>query len=132
MGDEWLEFARFMERDRTFSMSASEYFRRNCWVGVSPYAAQQLPGGTLVHRDESEFQVTAEHAMFGVDYPHFETIFPNTATQIAELTATPGITEDELRGVLSTNAAEVYGFDLDALSPVVERIGFELGALATA
>jgi predicted TIM-barrel fold metal-dependent hydrolase len=130
MGDDWLAFARFMERDRMFSMLASEYFERNCWVGVSPYTPVQLPMGTLVHHDPAEWQVSGNHAMFGVDYPHFETIFPDTAIQVAGLVASPGITERELRGILYDNAAEVYGFERDVLEPHVERVGFELDELA--
>jgi hypothetical protein len=130
MGDEWLEFARFMERDRMFSLSASQYFERNCWVGVSPYAPEQLPNGAFARGDEDTFQVSSHHAMFGVDYPHFETIFPNTATRVEGLAASPGITTDELHGILYANAAEVYGFDLTALEPDVQRIGFEVDELA--
>jgi hypothetical protein len=30
---------------------------------------------------------------------------------------------DETQAMLGTNAAEVYGFDVDALAPLAERIG---------
>ena len=129
MGDEWLGFARFMQRERPFSMIASEYFERNCWVGVSPYTPAQLPMGTLVQQDTPKWEVSGNHAMFGVDYPHFETIFPNTPTQVAELVASPGITDDELRGILYANAADLYGFDLAALEADVQRAGFDLSDL---
>jgi predicted TIM-barrel fold metal-dependent hydrolase len=131
-GDDWLAFSRFMQRDRPFTMIASEYFERNCWVGVSPYTPAQLPMGTLVQHDTAQFQVSGNHAMFGVDYPHFETIFPDTPTQVAGLAASPGITDDELRGILYANAADLYGFDLAALDVDVQRAGFDLTELASA
>jgi hypothetical protein len=31
--------------------------------------------------------------------------------------------EDEARAILGLNAAELYGLDVDALGPLVERIG---------
>ena len=62
--------------------------------------------------------------MFGVDYPHFETIFPGTANEVAQLVDDPSVTEADARKILYGNAAEVYGFDLGALRPHIDRIGF--------
>jgi hypothetical protein len=33
------------------------------------------------------------------------------------------VPEKELRGILGENAAKLYGFDLDALAPLVARYG---------
>ena len=68
--------------------------------------------------------------MFGVDYPHPETIFPSVMDQAKELVANPHVTEDDARKVLYENAAELYHFDLAALQPHVDRVGFELEDLA--
>ncbi|MFI5048041.1 MAG: amidohydrolase family protein, partial [Acidimicrobiia bacterium] len=130
-GDDWLAFSRFMQRERPFSGLASDYWNQNCWVGVSPYTPAQLPMGTRLPESGAgeEFSVTGDRAMFGVDYPHFETIYPRTPTQVANLAASPGITDDEVRTILYGNAAEVYGFDLAALEPDVQRVGFDLSDL---
>ena len=64
--------------------------------------------------------------MFGVDYPHFESIYPSTSEQLAALVDEPSVTEADARRVLFENAADVYRFDVDALQPHVERVGFEL------
>jgi hypothetical protein len=70
--------------------------------------------------------IGVDAAMFGVDYPQFESIFERTMGEVANLVATPGVTEDDARRILLENAADVYNFDLDVLQPHAERIGFEL------
>ena len=69
--------------------------------------------------------------MFGVDYPHFESIFPGTADTVALLLDTPTLTDDDARRILFDTAADVYGFDRDVLQPVVDRVGFELDDVRT-
>jgi hypothetical protein len=59
--------------------------------------------------------------MWGNDYPHHEGSYPYTKLAVRLLFS--GLPEDEARKVLGTNAAEVYGFDLDALQPIADRIG---------
>ena len=43
---------------------------------------------------------------------------------LAELLSHPAIDETMARKVLYENTARVYGFDLDALAPHMERVGF--------
>src|SRR5262249_48331201 len=64
--------------------------------------------------------------MFGVDFPQAESIFDRTMGEVATLMSAPGVTDDDARRVLMQTAAQVYGFDLDALQPHVDRIGFDL------
>ena len=64
--------------------------------------------------------------MFGVDYPHFESIVPNAMEKVAGLAGCPSVTDDDVRKILFDNAAEVYHFDLEVLQPHVDRVGFEL------
>ena len=70
--------------------------------------------------------------MFGVDYPHFESIFPGTGEHVDNLLGHPHITTEVARKILCENAARVYGFDLGRLQADIDRVGFELvpGALA--
>jgi len=90
----------------------SEYFARNCWVSAS------FP---------SPVEAGARHAigvdrfMWGSDYPHDEATFPHTREALRRSFA--DAPEAELRQILATNAAEVYGFDLAALAPLAARVG---------
>ena len=70
--------------------------------------------------------------MFGLDYPHFESTFSRTKRWIQSTLGTTGTTEDELRQILSVNAAEVFGFDLEQLQPIADRVGFDTAELLTA
>jgi predicted TIM-barrel fold metal-dependent hydrolase len=131
MGDDWMAFARFMQRERSVSKLASEYIGLNCFVGVSPFDARQLPIDQLVGKDGDQnalpgFHIGADAAMFGVDYPHFESMVPHTFEKVASLVENPSVTREDAQKILFENAAEFYGFDLAVLQPDIDRVGFEI------
>ncbi|HUJ67349.1 MAG TPA: amidohydrolase family protein [Acidimicrobiales bacterium] len=135
--DDWMAFARFMNRDRTVKRLASEYIGENCFVGVSPFDPRQLAIDQLVGKDEDSaplegFHIGADAAMFGVDYPHFESFVPHTLDKVALLAGHPSVTPDDSVKILYQNAATLFGFDLGLLQPHVERVGFELETVAAA
>jgi predicted TIM-barrel fold metal-dependent hydrolase len=98
--------------DGLLRMKPSEYFERNCFVGVS-----------FPNRSEAEAMRTIgiHKTMWGSDYPHHEGTYPYT-TEGLRLAFSDWDAED-VRQVTSRTAAEVYGFDLDALAPIAERVG---------
>jgi predicted TIM-barrel fold metal-dependent hydrolase len=100
------------------TMKPSEYFERNCWVG------------TFLTRDEvlARHDVGIGNLMWTSDYPHPEGTWPDSRNLIIE--AFKGIPEYETRAMLGGNAAEVFGFDIDALAPITERVGPEIAILA--
>jgi hypothetical protein len=60
-------------------------------------------------------------AMWGTDYPHPEGTWPNT---IARLRSDFGdVPVGDTRQMLGETAARCYGFDLDALRPIADKIG---------
>ena len=100
------------------SLSPSEYFARNCFVGAS-----FMPE----HEGRFRHQIGVYSLMWGSDYPHLEGTWPNT---MKALNATFGeYPEDEIRAILSLNAARAYGFDLAALQPIADRIGPSIAAI---
>jgi predicted TIM-barrel fold metal-dependent hydrolase len=131
--DDWMAFARYLRREARFSRLPSEYWESNCYAGISPFSPMQVPVGKLGSRYEpqpGEFAIRCAKSMFGIDYPHFESIYPATRQQAAALAAEPSITEDDLRRILFGNAAEVYGFDTDALRPVIGRAALDFSPAA--
>ncbi len=82
----------------------SEYFATNCYIGAS------FPGPGDVEVIRS---IGLDRVMWGSDYPHHEATFPYT-TESLRLTFSE-FEPHELRRILATNAADVYGFDLNAL-----------------
>jgi predicted TIM-barrel fold metal-dependent hydrolase len=101
------------------SMTPSEYFRRNFWVGASFLRPSESP---LRH------DVGVDRIMWGADYPHSEGSWPYTTQALRA--AFGGVPEDEVRRMVETNAAELYGFDLEALRPLGDKIGPAVEAVA--
>jgi predicted TIM-barrel fold metal-dependent hydrolase len=100
--------------------SATDYFRQNCWVGVSqPRAADAA----------ARYEIGIDRFMWGSDYPHDEGTYPFTREHLRQRfhDSEPA----ELRRILSENVASVYNFDLDALAPLAAQYGPTVDELAT-
>jgi predicted TIM-barrel fold metal-dependent hydrolase len=100
---------------RDLSLRPSEYFARQCYIGASFMPPNE---------GEDRHRIGLDKLMWGTDYPHLEGTWPNTMHSLRETFA--AYPEEEIRALLGTNAAGVYGFDLDLLTEVAERIGPEL------
>lgn len=94
------------------TLTPTEYVRRNCYVGASAFSPYELGAVKLLGED---------HVMWGSDYPHEEGTTPHSRQAIQWALGTLPV--ESCRKILAANAAKVYGFDLDALTPVAERIG---------
>ena len=97
---------------KDMSMTPSEYFRRNFWVGASFLRPSESP---LRH------EIGVDRMMWGADYPHSEGSYPYTteALRAAFADCTPA----ETRMMVETTPADVYRFDLAALRQIGDRIG---------
>ena len=95
------------------TMTPSEYFRRNCWVGASALFDE---GSTAVRH-----QIGIDRVMWGTDYPHPEGSWPKTREKL--LTFMKGLPEDELTAMFAGNALNCYDVDVDALGRIAARIG---------
>ncbi len=90
----------------------SDYFGRNLFIGASTMSPEEIRRRHVLGCDV---------VMWGTDYPHPEGTWPNTAAKLrADFVDVP---VDETRKLLGETAAHCYGFDLDALAPVAERVG---------
>lgn len=105
--------------DVRLKMLPSEYFARNCWLGVSQ------PGSADA---EVRKRVPAGRFMWGSDYPHDEGTYPYTREHLRQRFA--DAPEAELRDLLAGNVAELYGFDLDALASYGAEFGPTVGELS--
>ena len=102
------------------TLTPSEYFRRNCHVGVSLMVPADV---------EVRHQVGVNTLMWGSDYPHHEGSFPYSRLALRYLFSE--LPEDEVRRITSLNAADVYGFDLDKLQIIADTIGPTVEEVAT-
>ena len=110
---------RFSE-DMVLPLSATEYFHRNVWVGVS----QPGPEDAAV-----AMSFGTDHFMWGSDYPHDEGTAPYTREHLRQLFH--GTPRPALEAFLAGNAANLYGFDLDALSGLAAQFGPTVEEIAT-
>jgi predicted TIM-barrel fold metal-dependent hydrolase len=101
-------------------LSPSEYFARNCYLGSS-----------LLMREEAElrYEIGVDRIMWGQDYPHSEGSFPFSKKALQVNFA--GVPADEVRMMVGGTAAHVYGFDLEQLQPIANRVGPTVEEVAT-
>ena len=100
--------------------SPTEYWRSNCYVGAS-----FMSRGECMIRD----QIGVPNMMWGSDYPHIEGTWPRSLPALTE--ALNGCTSDEINLIVGTTAADVYGFDVERLRPIADRIGPRMSDLQT-
>ena len=106
MGDDWMAFARFLQRERTVQPARQrvlghELLRRRLAVRPRP-DPDGRSSSVATHTSEptAGFHIGADRAMFGVDYPHFESIFPATMDKVGRLVTDPCVTESDARKIL--------------------------------
>jgi predicted TIM-barrel fold metal-dependent hydrolase len=85
------------------AMLPSDFFHRNVVLGFQEDAI----GIRL--RDV----IGVDNMMWGSDYPHSESTFPQSRKILAEILA--GVQEDERAKIVGGNTARVYDFDLGRL-----------------
>jgi predicted TIM-barrel fold metal-dependent hydrolase len=89
----------------------SEYWAEHCALGSF------FTDGDIAQRD----LIGVDRMMWGADYPHHEGTSPFNGLAYRRNFA--GLPHDEVRKMLGANAARVYGFDMDLLQTVADRIG---------
>ncbi len=99
---------------------ASEYFRQNCWMGVSGSGPADV---------DARFEIGLDRFMWGSDYPHDEGTYPHTREHLRMRYSE--LPENEVRMMLGENAAKLYDFDLEALAPLAAEVGPSVEEIAT-
>ena len=93
----------------------SQYWARQCWLGSSLLSRAEV---------ERRHDIGVDKMMFGTDYPHHEGAWQyGTSNYIQATFGAVGVPEDEARLMLGETIARVYGFDLEKLKPIADRIG---------
>lgn len=108
----------FRNIENTARLKPSEYFERQVTI-----AASFMSSHDAAIRD----QIGVDRLMWGADYPHVEGTWPRTRKSLAR--CFDGIPPADVRAILTENPARVYGFDIDALQPVADRVGPTMGEL---
>ncbi len=122
-GVQWLpSLVRDMES--FFDTHGGAPIRRHLALRPAEYVARHVHlGGSLMKRSEVEMrdEIGVDRIMWGTDYPHLEGAAPVHRLVLRHVFG--GLPEDDVRAMLGTNAIELYGFDLDLLQSVADRVG---------
>ncbi|MBL7496691.1 amidohydrolase [Frankia sp. CNm7] len=97
---------------RSLRRRPSDYLRQNIWYGVSFMGAAEAG---------RRHEAGVGRMMWGSDYPHTESTWPESRKSIAAAVA--GVPATEARQILGLNAIDFYGFDADLLAATAARIG---------
>ena len=90
----------------------SEYFGTNIFIGASTMSKEEI---------RRRYQIGCDAVMWGTDYPHPEGTWPDTVARLrSDFSEVP---VSDARKMLGETAAACYGFDLDALRPIADKIG---------
>jgi len=102
----------FKHFTKELSLRPTEYFQRQCYLGAS-----FLPP----HEGEDRHRIGVDKLLWGSDYPHLERTWPHPLDSLRGTFGT--YPEGEIRAILGESAAKLYGFEVEKLAPVVEKIG---------
>jgi predicted TIM-barrel fold metal-dependent hydrolase len=104
----------FAHEQKRLSLKPSEYWRRQCVVQAM----------FLTPRDvDARHVIGIENMTWGSDYPHYEGSYPKSIGHLQKLLK--DVPEDEVRALLSGNAARIYGFDMAELDAVAATLPLE-------
>jgi predicted TIM-barrel fold metal-dependent hydrolase len=107
-------------RDIILPLLPTEYFRRQCYMGIS----QPQPEDAAVLDLYGH-----ENFMWGSDYPHDEGTYPFTREHLRQVFSDR--TEAVMHDLLTNNAARLYDFDVAALRALGAKHGPTVGEIAT-
>jgi len=104
----------FAHEQKRLSLKPSEYWQRQCTVQAM----------FLTQRDvDARHIIGIENMTWGSDYPHYEGSYPKSIGHLQKLLK--DVPEDEVRALLATNAARIYGFDMAELDAVAAELPLE-------
>jgi len=113
-------FSRFQDFSKLIPRPPSEYFRENCYLGVSFMSRFEA---------ESAEAIGIDKLMWGSDYPHFEGTWLYTEESMRNTFA--GLPEDNVRRMLGLNAIELFNLDRAALEKVAAKVGPSMATINT-
>jgi predicted TIM-barrel fold metal-dependent hydrolase len=109
----------FRNIEKTARRKPSEYFERQVTIAAS--FMNSVEAGM-------RHEIGVGNLMWGADFPHVEGTWPRTRKSLARCFA--GVPAEDVRAILKDNPARLYGFDVEALQPVADRVGPTIEELA--
>ena len=101
----------------------SEYWQRQCYLGSSIFSRAEVAARESIGVDKM---------MMGMDFPHSEGAWRHGTVNYLQATfGTEHVPEADARRMLHANAADVYGFDLQALDKISSQVGLDTNTILT-
>jgi predicted TIM-barrel fold metal-dependent hydrolase len=97
---------------RGLALPLSDYWYRHGYAAASLMRPKEVA---------NRHEIGIRNLMWGSDFPHPEGAWPNSQLVLRHLFA--GVPESELRCILGENPARCFGFDLEKLQKVADRVG---------
>jgi predicted TIM-barrel fold metal-dependent hydrolase len=98
-------------------MRPSEYWNRQCYLGSSLFSRAEIA---------ARHRIGVGKMMIGIDFPHSEGAWRyGTRNYVKATFGAEQVPVSEARKMLGGTAAEVFGFDLQALDGIAEKIGLD-------
>jgi predicted TIM-barrel fold metal-dependent hydrolase len=105
-------------------MKPSDYWQRQCHLGSSIWSRAEIA---------ARHRIGVDKMMIGIDFPHSEGAWRfGTDNYIKATFGAEHVPAGEARQMFCGTAAAVYGFDLDALNTVADKIGWDEDDVLTA
>jgi predicted TIM-barrel fold metal-dependent hydrolase len=105
-------------------MKPSDYWQRQCHLGSSIWSRAEIA---------ARHRIGVDKMMIGIDFPHSEGAWRfGTDNYIKATFGAEHVPAGEARQMFGGTAAAVYGFDLDALNTVADKIGWDEDDVLTA
>lgn len=95
----------------TARLKPSEYFERQCHIVSSFMGA---------HESAIRHEIGLDRLMWGADFPHVEGTWPRTRRSLAR--CFKGVPINDVRTILADNPAKLYGFDIEALQGIADKV----------
>jgi predicted TIM-barrel fold metal-dependent hydrolase len=96
----------------------SEYFAEHCFLNTGAWHED------WARRRQEGYDIT-NNMIWGNDYPHPEGTWPTSVEQLQDTVRRLHVPLEDLKKILGGNAARVFGFDLEVLQPIADRVGPE-------
>jgi predicted TIM-barrel fold metal-dependent hydrolase len=129
--DERVKHAKTSDVGKELRLLPSEYFARQCFanwaIENSSSTLEDIERGDASviaatrHEVELRYEIGVDSMVWGNDFPHAESTWPHSMALLERVV--DGVPKDEVAKMVGLNAARCYGFDLDRLAPVAERVG---------
>jgi predicted TIM-barrel fold metal-dependent hydrolase len=118
---EWLDYllerkarGRLTKWESVCPLPASEYWRRQCFVGAHAWSLDDI---------ELRHELGVDTFTFGTDFPHANSPVNQVTPFLRATLGASNVSESDARAILGENMVRIYDLDIAMLEPIADRVG---------